>query len=78
MGEKNNKRKYQKRIGLGKFKITVDENDNESNSGDSVNNPGYRYEKSIDSLRNIKEKEVQRMKDSLQKKKKNWKKSLKN
>ncbi|MEJ7674332.1 MAG: hypothetical protein WKF59_16965 [Chitinophagaceae bacterium] len=43
---------------------------------DSVNNPGYRYEKSIDSLRNIKEKEVQRMKDSLQKKKEELEKKL--
>jgi len=74
--EKKNKKRTSIRVGPGNIKITVDENDNEINDNDTVDNPGYRYEKSIDSLRNIKEKEVQRMKDSLQKKKEELEKKL--
>ncbi len=72
----NNKRKYYKRIGPGNIKITVDENDNESNSDDSVDNPGYRYDRSVDSIRNIKDREVKKLKDSLQKKKEELEKKL--
>jgi hypothetical protein len=72
----NNKRKYYKRIGPGNIKITVDENDNETNSDDSVDNPGYRYDRSVDSIRNIKEREVKKLKDSLQKKKDELEKKL--
>ncbi len=74
--EKKNKKRTYIKVGPGNIKITVDENDNEINDNDTVDNPGYRYEKSIDSLRNIKEKEVQRMKDSLQKKKEELEKKL--
>jgi hypothetical protein len=72
----NHKRKYYKRIGPGNIKITVDENDNETNSDDSVDNPGYRYDRSVDSIRNIKEREVKKLKDSLQKKKEELEKKL--
>ena len=58
-----------KKVGPNKVKITVDD-------GDDSNNPGYRYDKTIDSLQLIKEKELKRVKDSLQKKKEELEKKL--
>ncbi|HUS01800.1 MAG TPA: hypothetical protein VMY77_08740, partial [Chitinophagaceae bacterium] len=49
---------------------TVDDADQDSSS------PGYRYERSIDSIRVVKEKEVKRVKDSLQQKKEELEKKL--
>jgi hypothetical protein len=56
-------------VGPGK-KIIIEEGDDDSSS------PGYRYEKTIDSIRIIKEKEVKRVKDSLQKQKEELEKKL--
>jgi phage shock protein PspC (stress-responsive transcriptional regulator) len=51
-------------------KIIIEDGDEDSS------NPGYRYERTIDSLLLIKEKEVKRVKDSLQKKKEELEKKL--
>ena len=64
------RRTYYRKVGPGKVRITVDDGDQDST------NPGYRYEKTIDSLQLIKDKEVKRVKDSLQKKKEELEKKL--
>lgn len=79
---------YYKRFGSNKIKVTVNDNnddtnieddtkiDNENNNSDKG---GYRYDqtqKAIDSLKIIKEKQVQKLKDSLQKKKEELEKKL--
>ncbi|HUS00657.1 MAG TPA: PspC domain-containing protein, partial [Chitinophagaceae bacterium] len=56
-------------VGPGK-RIIIEDGDEDSSS------PGYRYERSIDSLRIVKEKEVKRVKDSLQQKKEELEKKL--
>jgi len=48
----------------------------ENKEDDSSDNPGYRYEKTIDSIRVIKEKEIKKVKDSLLKKKEELEKKL--
>ncbi len=72
----NRKRTYHQRIGPGNIRIMVDDEGNENNTVDTASDPGYRYERSIDSLRIIKEKEVKRIRDSLQKKKEELERKL--
>ncbi len=55
--------------GAGPNKVTIED-------GDESGDPGYRYDKTIDSLRIIKEKEIRKVKDSLQKKKDELEKKL--
>ena len=62
------RRSTYRRVGPNKVRVTVED-------GDS-SNPGYRYEKTIDSLQLIKEKEIKRMKDSLRKQKEELDKKL--
>jgi hypothetical protein len=69
-----NDRRYYRRYGPGKVRVTIDEN-GEEHLEDSTR-PGYRYDKTIDSIQTIKEKEVKRIKDSLQKKKEELDKKL--
>ena len=64
------RRNYQKRVGPGKVTVTVDDENDDST------NPGYRYDRTIDSLQLIKDREVKRVKDSLQKKKEELEKKL--
>jgi hypothetical protein len=69
------RRTYYKKIGPNKIKVTVDDRDDESGN----DNPGYRYDqtqKTIDSLKVVKEKQVQKIKDSLLKKKEELEKKL--
>jgi hypothetical protein len=64
----SHRRNYYRRSAPGDTKVTVDPSD--------TNDPGYRYDKTIDSLQIIKEKEVKRVKDSLQKQKEELEKKL--
>lgn len=68
----NKKRTFYKKMGPGNIKITVDEDGNY----DTADDPGYRYERSIDSLKMIKDREVKKIKDSLQKKKEELERKL--
>jgi hypothetical protein len=61
------RRSTYKRTGPNKIKVTIE---------DDSNSPGYRYDRKIDSLQDIKEKEIKKMKDSLQKKKEELEKKL--
>ena len=63
------KRSIYRKIGPNRIKVTVDD-------GDDSTDPGYRYEKTIDYLRVVKDKEVKKVKDSLQKKKEELEKKL--
>lgn len=67
----NHRRTYYKKVGPGDIKVTVDPNEDRDS-----NYPGYRYDKTIDSLQVIKEKEVKKVKDSLQKQKEELEKKL--
>ena len=51
-----------KGIGPNKTKVTIED-------GEEPGDPAYRYDKTIDSLKIIKEREIRKVKDSLQKKK---------
>ena len=62
-------RKIYRKVGPDKIIIYPDDNNDSTN-------PGYRYDKTIDSLRVIKDKEVKKIKDSLQKKKEELEKKL--
>ncbi len=66
------RRTMYRKIGPNKIKVTIDD-------GDENDNPGYRYDqtqKTIDSLKVIKDKQVQKLKDSLQRKKEELEKKL--
>lgn len=65
------RRTIYKQIGPNKIKVTVDDDGDDDSTA-----PGYRYEKTIDSIKIIKEKEVKKVKDSLQKKKEELEKKL--
>ena len=56
------KRTIYKGVGPNKVKVTIED-------GDDSGDPGYRYDRTIDSLKIIKEREIRKVKDSLQKKK---------
>lgn len=58
-----------RRVGPGKTKVTNGDDDDSTS-------PGYRYDKTIDSIKVAKDKEVKRVKDSLQKKKEELEKKL--
>ena len=66
------RRTMYRKVGPNKVKVTIDD-------GDENDNPGYRYDqtqKTIDSLKVIKDKQVQKLKDSLQRKKEELEKKL--
>ena len=68
--EGGRRRVYYKKDGPGNVKVLIDDN------GEKDDNPGYRYEKAIDSIQIIKEKELKRVKDSLRMKKEELEKKL--
>jgi len=67
-------RTYYKKVGPNKIKVTVDKD--EDGNITTPDDPGYRYDRTIDSLKVIKEKEVKKIKDSLQKKKEELERKL--
>lgn len=70
-GEPTNDWDHRRVKRIGRDKVILDDND-----GDTSDRPGYRYDKTIDSIQLIKEKEVKKIKDSLQKKKEELEKKL--
>ncbi|MGI8581023.1 MAG: PspC domain-containing protein [Chitinophagaceae bacterium] len=70
------KRTYYKKVGPNKIKVTVDDEDEDRRNNSTSDDPGYRYDRTIDSLKIIREKEVKRIKDSLQKQKEELERKL--